>query len=342
MSVRSLVAAISLSVLAGCGSSPTPPPPPPAAPSILCPVSQSVDAPQNVPVPVNFVVPSGSGGQAPVTVTCSAQPGSNFPLGSTLVTCTAQDALQRQASCNFNVTVVPTPVIAKTSFMAFGDSLTEGFKSDPLVAVLSRPSMGLFSLGPTHSYPFKLNDRLAARYRGQTITVVNEGWPGETASFAWAPLDGRPIGEIRFPGELREHSPQVLLLMEGTNDLYFGQGDAVRDAVRALERMVDEAQSRGTEVFIATIPPQRSGRRPDRTAVVPHIPTLNDEIRALAARKNATLVDIFAALNENLALYIGDDDLHPTDAGFTLMADTFFAAIRAKLDITPASVFGQR
>jgi len=338
MSARSFVAAVSLSVLAGCGSSPTPPPPPPAAPSILCPVSQSVDSPQNVPVPVNFVVPSGSGGQAPLTVTCTAQPGSNFSLGSTLVTCTAQDALQRQASCNFNVTVVPTPVIAKTSFLAFGDSITEGTKSDPLVAVLSRPSMGLFSLGPTHSYPFKLNDMLTSRFRSQTITVVNEGWPGETASLAQAPLDGRPIGEIRLPGELLKHQPQVLLLMEGTNDLYFGHDAGVPDAIAALDRMVDEAQRRGIEVFIATIPPQRSGRRPDRTAVVPHIPTLNNEIRALASRRGATLVDVFAVLNQNLNLYIGVDDLHPTDAGFTLIADTFFAAIRAKLDVTPATV----
>jgi len=337
MSVRSLVAAVSLSVLAGCGSSPTPPPPPPAAPSILCPVSQSVDSPQNLPVPVTFVVPSGSGGQAPLTVTCTAQPGSHFPLGSTVVTCTAQDSLQRQASCNFNVTVVPTPTITKTSFLAFGDSITEGVKSDPLVAVLSRPEMGLFSLGPSHSYPFKLNDLLATRFRSQTITVVNDGWRGETASLAWAPLDGRPIGEIRLPSALQQYAPQVLLLLEGANDLYFGHDAAVRDAARALERMIDDAQRRGVEVFIATIPPQRSGRRPDRTAVVPHIPTLNDEIRTLAAQKGATLVDVFAALNQNLNLYIGEDDLHPTEAGFALIADTFYAAIRAKLDITPAT-----
>ncbi len=340
MSVRSLVAAVSLSVLAGCGSSPTPPPPPPAAPTILCPVSQSVDSPQNVPVPVNFVVPSGSGGQAPLTVTCTAQPGSNFPLGSTLVTCTAQDSLQRQASCNFNVTVVPTPIIAKLSFLAFGDSITEGTKSDPRVAVMSRPYMGLFSLGPTHSYPFKLNDMLASRFRSQTITVINDGHPGETASLKWAPLDGRPIGEIRLPDALRLYSPSVLLLMEGANDLFFGHDAAVFDAAAALDRMVDEAQRRGIEVFIATIPPQRVGG--NRTSVAQHIPALNDEIRALAARRGATLVDIFAALNQNLNLYIGQDDLHPTDAGFTAIADTFYAAIRAKLDVTPASVFGQR
>jgi len=290
---------------------------------------------------VNFVVPSGSGGQAPLTVSCTAQPGSNFPLGSSLVTCTVRDSLQRQASCNFNVTVVPTPVIAKTKFLAFGDSITEGTKSDPLVAVLSRPSMGLFSLGPTHSYPFKLNDMLTARFRSQTITVVNEGWPGETASLAWAPLDGRPIGELRLPSELQEHAPEVLLLMEGTNDLFFARDElppnGIPDIIAALERMVDAAQSRGIEVFIATIPPQRPFGIRDRTRVVPLIPPLNDEIRALAARKGVTLVDIFAAVSQNLNLYIGEDDLHPTDAGFTLIADTFFEAIRAKLDITPAT-----
>jgi lysophospholipase L1-like esterase len=346
MSLRVLVVSTGLMLVVACGKTPTDPPPPPAAPTVLCPISSTIESPDNVPMPVTFAVPTATGGQAPVAVTCTAQSGASFPLGSTVVTCTATDALQRQASCNFNIAITATPRISKTTFLAFGDSITEGTKSDPLVAVLSRPHTGLFALGESHSYPFKLSDMLTSRYRSQTITVVNEGWPGETVSLAWAPLDGRPIGELRLPGELQKHGPDVLLLMEGTNDLYFSQDkpspNGIPDIIAALGRMVDEAQNRGIEVFIATVPPVRPGNRPDRTGVAPLIPLLNDEIRSLAAQKGATLVDLFAVLNQNLNLYIGWDDLHPTDAGFTLIADTFVTAIRQKLDVTPASTFGLR
>jgi lysophospholipase L1-like esterase len=337
MSVRILLAAVSLSVLAACGSGPTPPPPPPAAPSILCPVSQSVDAPQNVPVPVNFVVPSGSGGQPPLTVTCTAQPNSNFSLGSTLVTCTVRDALQRQASCNFNVTVVPTPVIAKTSFLAFGDSITHGTKTDPVAETWSQPRHRPFSLGEAHSYPYKLHSMLTGRYTSQSLSVNNVGVGGETASRALSP-EGSEAGEDRIRRELLDYQPAVVLLMEGTNDLFFSQDldppHGIPDIIAALDRMISDADATGTQVLLATVPPQRLGTNRDKVAQI--IPQLNAEIRNLALQRNVLLVDVYAALATNMNLYIGDDHLHPTEQGMQRIADTFFEAIRATFDITPA------
>lgn len=328
-------------MLAAC-SGPSTPPAPPAAPTILCPVSQAVQSPDNAPMPISFTVPSGSGGQAPLTVTCTAQSGANFPLGQTVVTCTVRDSLQRQASCNFNVQVTATPKISKTTFVAFGDSITDGIKADPWVAVMSRPDMGFFRLGPDHSYPYKLNDLLGNRYTSQSLTIHNEGWPGELASIAWTP-DDRSIGEVRIRQVLRDLNPQVLLLMEGTNDLFFsvdeGPPYGIPDIIAALDRMISEAQSRFTQVFIATIPPQRSGT--PRTRVAEQIPALNQEIRALALRRNVFLVDIYAALNSNMNLYIGDDHLHPTEAGFQKIAETFFDSIKQHLDLTPPSALSR-
>ncbi len=332
-------------MLTAC-SGPSAPPAPPAAPTILCPASQTVQSPDNAPMPVAFTTPGGSGGQAPLTVTCTSTSGSNFPLGSTVVTCTVRDSLQRQSSCNFNVQVTVTPKISKTTFVAFGDSITDGVKADPWVAVMSRPDMGFFRLGPDHSYPYKLNDLLGNRYTSQSLTIHNEGWPGETASTTWWPGDERPIGETRLRDVLRDYNPQVLLLMEGTNDLFFSAGevpgDGVADIIAALDRMITEAQVRFTQVFLATVPPQRIASAPNRGRVAVVIPVLNEEIRALALRRNVFLVDIYAALNTNMNLYIGQDHLHPTEAGFQKIAETFFDSIKQHLDITPQSELSRR
>ncbi len=272
---------------------------------------------------MQFAFPLSVGGAPPVSVVCSALPGAAFPVGTTTVTCTATDSIARQASCGFTVTVRPAPQVSRTSFLAFGDSITEGTISNPLP--------GLFSLGLSHSYPFKLNDLFLARYRVQNLSLINAGMPGEVAAAALSP-EGRKSGEVRLREELQRYNPQVLLLMEGTNDLFFGLEDGITYGIPALDRMIGEAMGRGTQVFLATIPPQRADGVRRRGAVAALIPSFNDKVKALAAARGAVLVDVFAALNVDLHRYIGDDDLHPTDAGFSLIAATFMAAIQMNLE----------
>jgi hypothetical protein len=46
---------------------------------------------------------------------------------------------------------------------------------------------------------------------------------------------------------------------------------------------------------------------------------------------------VYNALKDNIQLYIGVDDLHPTVAGYDKIADTFFEAIRSAFELgTPA------
>ena len=58
----------------------------------------------------------------------------------------------------------------------------------------------------------------------------------------------------------------------------------------------------------------------------------NDQIRLGAPIEGAIFVDLYAALASNINLYIGIDGLHPTEAGYQRMADTFFAAIRTTFE----------
>ena len=63
------------------------------------------------------------------------------------------------------------------------------------------------------------------------------------------------------------------------------------------------------------------------------VTALNDRIRTTAAGEGAVLVDLHAALSADVTRYIGIDGLHPTEAGYLRMAEVFFDAIRATLEV---------
>jgi lysophospholipase L1-like esterase len=290
--------------LAACGGASPTPPVIPDAPALSCPGSIAAGSLDGLPVPVSFVSPPATGGQAPVSVTCSATPGATFPVGATIVTCTATDALSRQAACNFAVDVSITPRIAKTRFLAFGDSITNGRCNEkenycPL-------------------YTERVSALLGSRYVAQTFTFRTEGRNGEQAAIE---------GPVRLAPLLTSWHPEVLLLMEGTNDVHVGTAAARQAAIDGLDDMIRTALMREAIVFIATIPPSRL---PENA----QIPAFNDEVRALAIRRNVNLVDVWAAFMADPARYIGADDLHPSADGMLLIGDTFYNALRSALDIT--------
>ena len=296
--------------LGSCGS-PTAPAPLPLA--LVCPPTASAASSDGNPVTVTFNQPVSSGGSVPVTITCSAPSGSTFAVGTSTVNCQAQDSRSQSASCAFSVSVQGPPRLTNTRFLAFGDSLTAGVIS---------PALMLLIVSPPESYPFQLQSRLTARYRLQTPVVLNEGNPGELAS---------GTGVQRFRGVLMQTRPEVVLLMEGTNDLLVGAAgpDAALNALRA---MVLEAKSQRVMVALATIPPQRSGGLRHRDVVAAAIPGFNDRIRALASAEGAVLVDVYNGMKDDMSL-IGIDDLHPTPRGYDVMAGVYFDAIRGAYEV---------
>ena len=167
---------------------------------------------------------------------------------------------------------------------------------------------------------------------------------GETASNDVVSLLDR-AGEDRLPVDLVRERPEVLLLMEGTNDLFHDRVTGVSLAIESLGRMIDMAAGQGVTVFIATIPPQRENGAFGRTDVARQIPGFNAQLKAMATAKGVTVVDVNAAMSADLNRYIGPDDLHPTAEGLRLIGETFYAAVRQKLDSTPvptSSLFKRR
>ena len=314
----------------GCSSptSPTQPPPTTQRPAltVTCPANLTVPSANSSGIAVAYSTPVTAGGVTPIQTSCVPASTSFFPVGATTVRCTATDAVQAASSCTFTVTVTPpVPQLSRTRFLAFGDSMTAGEISQPLGTTSGRGSNHRFVLVPSASYPTQLQSMLRARYTGQSsqLQILNSGRPGE-----WA-----EDGAVRLPGVLANERPEVVLLVEGANELGALGTPGIQRASRAIDTMAREVRNRGIRLFLGTLPPTRT--------TVPNITPLsliqsfNATVRTTARGENAVLVDIYTALATDVNRYIGADGLHPTEAGYQRIAETFFAAIRAELERTP-------
>ena len=307
-----LVSAVSL-VFVGCGSSPTSPPGPrPLA--LTCPANADVSSPSGAPVPVTFVAPVTSGGTTPVAVTCTPASGTTFTFGNTPVACTATDNAGVNATCSFGVTVTAIPELTRTRFLTFGDSLTEGKLSLTVSMLVDSPS---------HSYPAKLARLLTERYTSQQPVVLNDGFGGELAASS----------PSRLAEAIDEHRPEVILLLHGVNDLNSSATGVVQSTVDAVEELVKQALQSGATTFVATLPPLTPGGK----ASCPEcVEPLNERIRTMAAAKGAVLVDVHRAWGDRPGL-MGADGIHPTEAGYQVIAEAFFEAIKKTLEKAPVS-----
>jgi lysophospholipase L1-like esterase len=308
-----------LLVASSCGSpnEPSPPPPPPTL-TLTCPAGVEAQSLDGNPLPVQFEAPRAAGGTAPVTISCSHNPGANFAIGATSVLCSASDARGATAFCSFSVTVRAPPRLAVTRFLAFGDSITAGTDSPP--------APGASIIVSPYAYPVLLDPLLRGRYRLQNPVILAEGIPGEKAS------EG---GIARFRSVVRQLRPEAVILMEGTNDLLDFQ-IGVQRAAEALRLMVQQAKLENARVLLSTVIPQRAGgsRSPPRDPYAALVPQLNDRIREIAQAENVPLVDMYAVFQRDMTL-IGVDDVHPTPRGFQVMAETFFEAIRTHFEVVP-------
>ena len=282
--------------------------------ALACPAPVQAQSFDGGPLPVSFELPMATGGQEPVTVGCTLEPGHGFDIGTTEVSCSASDALQQTAGCTFPVTVVGPPKLSETRFLAFGDSLTAGWVSSP--SSYARPE-------PTSAYPYLLERDLQSRYVTQMIQVINAGAAGEDARDA--------VG--RFRAVIGSQRPDVIMLMQGTNDLNPITGGGVEVASQALESMVVHGQNSGADVLLMTIPPSL------RLGVEEGVPRLNDAIESIASRRRAGLIDIHdVVLNGSCPgggtiPCIGADGLHPTAEGYSLIAEEVARVIVQRYDV---------
>jgi lysophospholipase L1-like esterase len=318
----------SVLLLASCNdANPFQPPPViPNSPVISCPAPITVKT--NGPLPaVIYGSATSSFGSPPVNIVCTPASGSVFPIGTSNVTCTATDQLQRSDTCSFMVTVTVPPQISLTSFVAYGDSITAGEVISEGQDSLQRARP--YRLDPTVAYPTDLQILLSAFYSAQTISVNNLGVKGLTTQQL---LDN-------MPSKIPTGVYQVFLLMGGANDLpgaEAGDPTVIPEAVDNMRQMIVLARNKGLRVFVATIPPEvpnmscfGADNGGDSDQVVPY----NNALKAMLASQNAVLVDVYSAFVGQESTLIDCDGLHPTPAGYQVIADTFFASIKQTLQV---------
>lgn len=323
--------AITLSLGAACTRTPTapdpppPPPPPPVAnpPSLACVEGISRSTVNAGGVAVNYDTPPVTDGQGSVMVTCSPSSGETFPIGTTEVTCTATDTLNRNGSCSFMVTVSKLAQLSRVRFVAFGDSITAGEVTFPIGGLFS--GMGAVHrqvVVPSASYPTVLQRTLQGRYASQAslISVANHGVGGEKA------IDARN----RYFQVLNTVRPEAVLLLQGFNDIPAGADGAASSAANEMRIMAAEARNRGMRVFVATPTPGIPGNR--QIAPVLLVDYAN-RMRDVAAREGAVLVELYTTMLPDAQRYIGVDGLHPNEVGYAKMADLFFQAIQNNLEV---------
>lgn len=212
----------------------------------------------------------------------------------------------------------PVPRLARTRFLAFGDSFTAGEVTNP---VSTSPTLiHTQVVVPAASYPTVLQSQLQATYRSQSssITVINSGQTAERI------LEGLQ----RFPSAFQSSQADVVLLMEGVNGLPQVGPDISTGVMRIMVQAAKDGRAR---VFVGSMIPQVAGR-PRATTPVSELLAYNNTLQIMSTQEGITYVDLYNTMMPDAATLIGIDGLHPTEAGYRRIADVFFAAIRNALE----------
>ncbi len=194
-------------------------------------------------------------------------------------------------------------------FVAFGDSITygDGSRTD----------------SPATGYPKLLETKLKQNYDGYIVSI-NKGRDGESTY----------DGVDRFPVMLDEINPDLVLLMEGTNDHV---DDVPFDEIEEnLRIMIQLALDRGIRVIIATIPPVIANEYRDRSAQMARIEAFNPRIYTIAADLNIPVAPVFESITAvpgwESRLMNQPSANHPNDAGYQYVRDAFYAPVSEGLD----------
>lgn len=129
---------------------------------------------------------------------------------------------------------------------------------------------------------------------------------------------------------LREHDPAYTLILLGTNDWHDQtcqkQGPAACFTIESLRSIVEDVKAWRSLPVLATITPVNPLY--STAARDAFYDQTNVGIKALAREENIVLADLsadFKAAGNLSALF--DDDVHPNDAGYQVMAQGWFKAI---------------
>jgi lysophospholipase L1-like esterase len=188
-------------------------------------------------------------------------------------------------------------------------------------------------LGP----PAPGTDRVV--FLGDSIT---EGWNLRT-SFPGKPYINRGISGqttaqmlVRFRQDVIDLHPKVVVILGGTNDLAGNTGPVtLRQVEGNLESMAQLGKANGIAVVLCSLlPTVHYWWHPQVPNPAHRIAALNRWIQAYAARHHYVYVNYYAAMKNaagGLKHSLSPDGVHPSPAGYAVMAPLAEAGIEAAL-----------
>jgi len=204
-------------------------------------------------------------------------------------------------------------------FLAFGDSITSGYYD---TTYSNCPPIDPIELAnPNCGYPSRLLQLLKNNY-GRNFAFHNQGNGGETTGG----------GLARFEATITKAlpSPELILIMEGTNDFLGDHGVPFEEVDANLRAMVGMAQSQGKRVILATNPPVWNDPNEfDRTLQAERIAAFRDWIFRIGADYQIPVVDVWAAFVSH-SNWEGDymsNGNHPNSVGYSVIAQAFDSKI---------------
>jgi len=196
------------------------------------------------------------------------------------------------------ISLVPSANAAKTyNIIAFGDSITSGRPYSDLVGS-GRQGYG--------GYEPVLEQLLGDSKK--VSNVYNWGWGGETT----------PNGVNRIDSVLASQVSNYVIIMEGTNDQWFGV--PAQTTAFNLGVMVDKCRAFGTIPILGNLTPA------DRDIGNQISLLYNPAIANVAQQKDVKLVDHYSAVVDRWHM-LHYDPVHPNRAGYKALAETWHKAL---------------
>jgi GDSL-like Lipase/Acylhydrolase family len=206
-------------------------------------------------------------------------------------------------------------------YMPLGDSITEGngYRC-PLQARLVNAGYNASAVGRSGFLGHGFLGGLLVRYLGWSRgSDCPDNWEGHgsytTAQIqAWFDADH----------SMTQLKPDIILALVGTNDVRRGN---IAQGPNDLHNMLTDifTQSPNSWIIVSTIPPLGS-----QVQFFDQVPAYNAAIMRVAAEfPRVSTIDFYTACNNVITQCLGDDGIHPTQAGFDALTPLWFQAIRS-------------
>jgi lysophospholipase L1-like esterase len=172
---------------------------------------------------------------------------------------------------------------------------------------------------------------------------ITEGWARFFSDeFPGKPYIGRGISGqttpqmlVRFRQDVVALRPAVVVILAGTNDIAGNTGPSTLEMIEDnLSSMTEIAQANHIRVVLCSVLPVLDYPWKRGLEPAPKIVALNNWIKSYSARVGAAYVDFHSAMadeRQGMKSDLARDGVHPTEAGYKLMAPLVERGIAAAL-----------